>query len=1022
MESLGDCPVQPTRASNSKRITVLSEAEKHALYDLPDFDDFQRAEYFAMTEAEHTLVFQRKAMLAQIYCLLQISYFKAKQAFFRFSLQDVPPEDITFMMQRYFPAMAPVSRPLPMKEYYIQRNEIAALFGYRLWLETDRPALLEKATQLARRDVTPTFILTELIVFLNIRKIVRPGYTTLQTIIGDALTSERRRLEQLIDETLDETARTDLQKLLVREDTLSELAAIKQDAKHFGYQMMVMERQKRTTLEPLYRLAKVLLPKLEISQQNHHYYASLANYYTIYDLRRLKPGRACLYLLCYAWQRYQQLNDNLVSALYFQMKKLEDETKEISERQFSQSQSNKQLEAPRVGRLILLYVDDAIDDATLFGTVRCQAFDIMTKDSLLTAGQRLCEKLPSQMEFRWQAVDKVAARCKKNLRPLAMALEFSSTITHSPWLLALLWMKNSFSRQQTLAQRPLDEIPDGTIPKRLRPHLLVTNEDGKATSMRGDRYEFWIYRQIRKRIEIGELYLNDSVAHRRFSDELVAMDQKADVLGQMDIPWLHQRVDTALDALYAELDHLWGTFDRELRQGKLKHLEYDLVREYLTWRKPKADQDEALQSGIYTKLQARGIADIFRFVNERCHFLSALTPLQPRYAKKVADKDSLMAVIIAQALNHGNVSMAETSDIPYHVLEATYQQYLRLSTLQATNDRISNFIAGLPIFPHYSFGLESLYGSVDGQKFEAANPTVKARYSSKYFGTGKGVVAYTFLANHVPLQTELIGAHEHESHFVFDICYHNTSDIMPTTITGDMHSINKANFAILNWFGMKLAPRFTSLQAQLKHLYCGSNPADYVKFLIQPVGQIDRPLIVSEKANIDQIVATLGLKEMTQSTLIRKLCALSQHNRTRKAIFEFDKLVRSIYTLRYLRDPQLQRDVRRSQNRIEAYHQLRSFITQVSGKKQLIGRTDLEVAISNQCGRLIANVVIAYNSIMLSLLLDKHKAVSDEKIMALLQKISPVAWQHIHFLGHYAFRNNYNPIDLEAMLADIILE
>ena len=112
----------------------------------------------------------------------------------------------------------------------------------------------------------------------------------------------------------------------------------------------------------------------------------------------------------------------------------------------------------------------------------------------------------------------------------------------------------------------------------------------------------------------------------------------------------------------------------------------------------------------------------------------------------------------------------------------------------------------------------------------------------------------------------------------------------------------------------------------------------------------------------------------------------------------------------------------RSQNRLEAYHQLRSFVTQVSGKKQLIGRTDLEVAMSNQCGRLIANVVIAYNSIMLSMLLDRHKAVTDEKVMALLQKISPVAWQHIHFLGHYAFRDNYNPIDLDAMLAGIIWE
>ena len=79
---------------------------------------------------------------------------------------------------------------------------------------------------------------------------------------------------------------------------------------------------------------------------------------------------------------------------------------------------------------------------------------------------------------------------------------------------------------------------------------------------------------------------------------------------------------------------------------------------------------------------------------------------------------------------------------------------------------------------------------------------------------------------------------------------------------------------------------------------------------------------------------------------------LVRAHRTRKAIFEFDKLVRSIYTLRYLRDPQLQRNVHRSQNRIEAYHQLRSALAQVSGKKELIGHTDLDVAISNDCGRL----------------------------------------------------------------------
>jgi hypothetical protein len=56
------------------------------------------------------------------------------------------------------------------------------------------------------------------------------------------------------------------------------------------------------------------------------------------------------------------------------------------------------------------------------------------------------------------------------------------------------------------------------------------------------------------------------------------------------------------------------------------------------------------------------------------------------------------------------------------------------------------------------------------------------------------------------------------------------------------------------------------------------------------------------------------------------------------------------------------------------------------------------------------------------MLLDRHNASGNEKIIALLQKISPVAWQHIYFLGHYSFRNSYNPIDLDAMLANIILE
>ena len=175
---------------------------------------------------------------------------------------------------------------------------------------------------------------------------------------------------------------------------------------------------------------------------------------------------------------------------------------------------------------------------------------------------------------------------------------------------------------------------------------------------------------------------------------------------------------------------------------------------------------------------------------------------------------------------------------------------------------------------------------------------------------------------------------------------------------------------------------------------------------------------MDEKTNIDQIVATLGLKEMTQSTLIRKLCTYTQ-NPTRRAIFEFDKLIRSIYTLRYLRDPQLQRNIHRSQNRIESYHQLRSAIAQVGGKKELTGRTDIEIEISNQCGRLVANVIIYYNSAILSRLL-RNRGEGNSKALALVKKISPAAWRHIHLNGHYTFRDAGQVIDLDAIVAGLM--
>lgn len=885
----------------NKRLSILSNLEEFAFYGLPDFDDEQRSEYFVFQEQEWNLVLTCPSLHTQVYCAIQISYFKAKKIFFSVSLNQIPQNDLQFILLRYFPNQMLSVFEITKYEYYLQREEICRLFGYQLWSNDFLPQLSNRAKLSVKRDIMPNFIAHELLDFLQNKKIVRPRYSTLQKIISHTLTQERNRINLYLKNNLTKSHKQSLNQLIKNETTLSELASLKEDAKSFNSSMMKLERKKYNILKPLYDIIKVILPHLDISQQNIAHYASLAHHYTIYDLDRFNDEQTYLYLLCYVFKRYQQVNDNLVDAFNFNVKKLENEIKEKTGMPLAE---DKEKVDQQVGRLLLIYVDDNLSDALTLGDTRKQAFEILSKDTIRTIGEKMLKKPKRKQDFQWNERDKAASRYKHHLHPLLMKIDFESQLPDNPLLKAINWMKKVFAKQQSLSQQPFDAFPQGFISKRLESYLLAV-DNNKKTIFQVNRYEILVYRQILKQIETGAIHINDSIRHRPFAYELVSLAEKEKILEVLDIPWLKTPCEEQLDLLFKELETLWIEFNNSLKQGQLKHLKYDYNKKEVIWVKPKfINKGENLEKQtFYDKLQITDISDVLRFVNDQNGFLSVFTPLQPRYNKQKLDEDHLIAVLISQAMNIGNYKMAQTSDIPYHILESTYQQYMRIATLKKSHDIIANAIMHLSIFPYYTFDLDILYGSVDGQKFEVLTPTAKARYSRKYYKKGRGVVAYTLLSNHVPIQGEIISDHDHESNFVFDIWYGNTSLINPMVITGDMHSVNKANFALLYWFGGELRPRFTNLKKELNNIYSTKDPSNYQKFLVQPTGQLNKQLILDEKENIDRVIATLALKEMSQSILVRKLCSLSPHNNTRKAIFEFNKLIRSIYTLKCILNP-----------------------------------------------------------------------------------------------------------------------
>lgn len=435
--------------STNKNLTILSEAEQAALYEIPDFDDDQRLKYVNLTPKEQALVNSFPPLSSQIHCALQISYFKAKHLFFRFDWDEVQ-EDINFIIQEYFPGQIFYSIPTTNYQYYTQCCAIAAHFDYKLWSKEFEPLLYEQATIILRRDVSPQFIAIELLKVLRDKKIMRPGYTTLQTIISCVLKVERERLRGIINDSLSENDKELLQQLLFEEETLSGLADLKQSAKDFKARMISAEREKFLSIKPLYKLAKELLPKLKLSQQNIQYYASLIDYYTVYDLRKkLKSEQTYLYLLCYIMQRYHQLNDNLIDAFCFNIKQCEDELTENSKEAYAQYAIDKQNELSIMKQFAHLFVKKDLSNQLQFGEVRKKAFStILPEEELLDKFSMANEKELKEIDFKWKAVDSLFHRYKLQLRPLVMAMDFSSTIKDSHWLSAISWLKKVFQAEK----------------------------------------------------------------------------------------------------------------------------------------------------------------------------------------------------------------------------------------------------------------------------------------------------------------------------------------------------------------------------------------------------------------------------------------------------------------------------------------------------------------------------------------------------------------------------------------------
>ena len=672
----------------------------------------------------------------------------------------------------------------------------------------------------------------------------------------------------------------------------------------------------------------------------------------------------------------------------------------------------------KAGQVLKLFTDSSIAEETPFNQVQAKAFEILARPKLSFVADHMATNIRYDVaRWQWEHIDRLAHQFKRHLRPLLLGVEFATSQADDPLMEAVRFLKQALQQGKSLRQLASDTFPLRFVPDDSRRYLYAPEDQ----AFLADRYEFLVYRFLCHGFEAGDVFCRESVRFRSLEDDLVDNQQwqnKEMLIADTGLAILNQPIQEHLAQLEQKLEERITRVNQRIDSGENEHFQVKRRGQPVRWTLATPRRRESVNHPFFDTLPQVDIASVLHFVNGSCHFMEAFTHVLGRYARRTADDPIITACLIAWGTNTGLGKMGEVSDITAHRLASTSESFIRLETLREANDRVSNRIAELPIFQHYDLG-EEIHSSSDGQKFETQIHTINARHSSKYFGLRKGIVSYSLVANHVPIQARIIGAHEHESHYVFDILFNNTTDIQPQIHSTDTHGTNEINFALLHLFGYQFAPRYRDLPDKVRQsLYGFKHPSQYEGCLLKPIRKLNTQLILDEWENIQRIAVSLALKTTTQHIIVGKLSAHARRNKTRRALWEYDNIIRSLYLLDYIDSPPLRQNVQNALNRGENYHQLRRAVSYANFGK-LRFRTEQDQQLWNECSRLISNGIIYYNGSLLSALLEYYERTSDTQGVSLVKQVSPVAWQHVNFQGRYEFDRGPTPISIDDMVRQL---
>ena len=1000
-------------AKKPKPIEYSQLNEFGDLYEPPQFTDNDKNHFFSLNEVENDVLRQFRDDYKKVHFILLLGYFKAKPVTLNITWNIVR-IDIHYIYKRYFPKAPLTRKNLDKDSKSSIYSKVFELTGFQRFSAEHERSLIKHAALSVSVRAEQKYVFDESVSFLNQQWIALPALSRIQRIVNNALNDEEERLISLFKQQITGELKSYIEELLAPQRTTDEFQTLRSQAKDYTYAELSRELNDQKKLSPLFEQVSELIEMANISDGSLKYYGELFLNYRTSQLKQFQQDKATIYIVAFICKRFRKINDNLTTGFYKFIKKFLQSAKLFGNEQVVKEASRLGKQVKKVSDVLYLLADNRYESTIPVDSLLKQVYSILPQADLIAVANYMADVELDQKQFFWKYYKDNEATIKQNLRRLFLTLDFEVDKSKVELAQQVIVGKQEIERYGEIRTIDISLIRPSDLPYlRYEPNDSANNVDAYL-------FELYLYQRIFNAIDNDICYINHTDEYRPLDDYLIDSNDKQQLIDALSLPILNVSSKSLVLAMQEQLEHKMKIAGKNISCGENKYVVFSDKTQKVKWSLSVKGQSPKINNGLFEQFEQINIIELMRIINAETQFFNEFTHFQPKSKKTVANLDDILACILGNGTNFGLNKIASISDRSFNALRTTQANYLRAETLKAANDAISNKTSKLSIFEYYQVDESGIHGSIDGQKFECRYTSLMARYSPKYFGQDKGVSAMTMVLNHVPANSKVISADEHESYHIFDLIHNNTSEIKPDTISTDTAGTNKYNFSILHFFGYRFAPRYKKFKDQFDRMF-DIQLNDNKEPIISLKKAIDWELINREWDNICHLMLSLGHHKTSQSILVKKLNRYKSNTATLKALSEYDRVVKAQYVLDYTDSETLRRHVQTVLNRGEAFHSLRRVIAETNGKK-FRGSHPAELNLWNECARLIANCVIHYNAQILSRIKDLSEKQSKHNNLEALKRISPVAWYHVNFSGIYSFAETGSNHSFEDLAKNVRLD